>query len=112
MVAPNKSLREKSAARLMAVQLAYSYQSQHKTPNAEAMLADVDAFKIDDQEPEFSSVFKEKPHAPTLKKLLEGYAGHKEVLEAVAIERLHENWQPERVNTLTPYSIATCHIGA
>lgn len=100
MAPPNKSLRAKSAARMMAVQIAYSYQSLSKTPNASAMQRDIDAFKEADQDAEFSSVFKEKPHAPTLTKLLEGYADHKETLEPIAQESLHEHWKPERVNPL------------
>lgn len=100
MAPPNKSLREKSAARMMAVQIAYSYHSLGKVPNAPAMLNDVEAFKQTDEHAEFAPVFKEKPHAPTLNRLLEGYAEHKEVLGPIAQESLHENWKPERVNPL------------
>jgi len=100
MAVPNKSIREKSAARLMAVQLAYSHQSLSKAPNAEAMLADVKAFSFDEDQMEFTPVFKEKPHAPTLKRLLETYAEHKEVVAAIALESLNENWKAERVNPL------------
>lgn len=100
MAPPNKSLREKSTARMIAVQLAYSYRSLGKKPNAQRMLMDVEEFKQTDEYAEFSPVFKEKPHAPTLKRLLEGYADHKEVLEPIAHESLNENWKPERVNPL------------
>ena len=100
MASPNKSIREKSTARMMAVQLAYSYQSSNKQPNAEAMLQDAEAFKAVDADAEFSAIFKDKPHAPTLTRLLEGYADHKEILQPIAQESLSEEWKPERVNPL------------
>lgn len=100
MVAPNKSLREKSTARLMAVQLAYSHQLLHKTPNAAMMMRDGESFKADDDQAEFPAVFKDKAHRPTLERLLDGYCEHKEVLAAIALESLHDDWQPGRVNPL------------
>lgn len=100
MPAPNKSIREKSAARMAAVQIAYNYRILQKTPRFEAMLKDFDKFRDASEEQDLPAAIKDKPHMPTFKKLLEGYADHFEVLKPIAEESLHGDWKPERVNPL------------
>lgn len=85
---------------MIAIQLAYSYHGLQKPPKASAMLADAEAFKAGDANAEFSAVFKDKAHTPTLTRLLEGYADHKEILEPMAQESLSAEWKAERVNPL------------
>ena len=96
----NKSLREKSASRLMAIQITYSFQATGRRIDAARMLADLDVLASGEKGSEFPSVFKEKAHKPTLERLIEGYADHHEVLAPIAREALHDDWKPERVNPL------------
>ena len=64
MAVVNKSIREKSAARMIAVQLIYSRHSQGKACNTEAMLVDAAAFRDQGDGADFGAIFKDKPHAP------------------------------------------------
>ncbi|MBV8939236.1 MAG: hypothetical protein JO089_05295 [Alphaproteobacteria bacterium] len=91
--APRRSLREKSAARLAAVQLLYKIALTGEALRPEKLLAEYRAFVTDDPP-------AVKPNGAHLKKLLEGIAAHGEALAPLVDTSLTAQWRKERVSPL------------
>lgn len=97
MSAPNRSLQEKSAARMVAAQMLYAVTLNKEALSAAKMLQHYDDhFK------------EEKASLAHLKKLLEGMEQHGEQLEPSLDKILTGDWKKER---MSPLLLAILRLG-
>lgn len=89
MTQPNKSLREKSAARLAAAQILYSAALRHEPVDVKCIMEDYGDY-----------MGKVRPNMALLHKLLEGVATHGTRLESWLDKTLTGTWKKERMSPL------------
>lgn len=87
----NRSLKEKSAARLAAAQLVYQAWMNGEAVQPKKLLAHYADYQVEDDVP---------PNKGMLAKLLEGVETHAEALEPLVEKLLTENWKKERMSKL------------
>lgn len=88
----NRSLREKSAARMAAAQLLYKMSMRGEKLSADALLAEYDTYG--------EEIADLPPNRAFLKKLLAGVAEHGESLEPWVNKALTGEWKKDRMSPL------------
>jgi len=87
----NKSLREKSAARMAAAQMLYANALNGSKPDPARMLQEHDGYLSEN---------KTQPNMALLKKLLEGVVTHGNTLEPWIDKALTGDWKKDRMSPL------------
>ena len=105
----NRSLEEKSSARLAAVQLLYKAAMTGEKPNPERMATDYQHFLEENKDaPKEAHLSPVPPSMAYLKKLLSGVTEHAGALEPWVEKCLTADWKKER---MSPLLLAILRLG-